>query len=269
MTRPALRIVIGAALLVSAAATVLADDDTGSCNGLPSFETLQSALKTAVAAETSGMNLNRWAVIVDRDGNVCAVAFSGLTRGAQFSAGRLTAAQKANTANLFNLDGPPTPPGTPIAANAPKALSTSNLFSALQPGGILYGLQDSSPLNIDAAFKGPATLYGTSGDPLVGIKIGGVNAFGGGLALYTAFGKLVGGVGVSGDTSCADHNVAWRVRNLLNLDRLVGLASASGDQLHPDNIVFDLDSSAKSASGFGSPKCANTAGSDTLPPIQQ
>ena len=30
--------------------------------------------------------------------------------------------------------------------------------------------------------------------------------------LYDARHELVGGVGVSGDTSCADHNIAWRVR---------------------------------------------------------
>ena len=41
--------------------------------------------------------------------------------------------------------------------------------------------------------------------------------FGGGLAAYKG-GVKVGAVGVSGDTSCTDHMVAWRTRNTLGLD---------------------------------------------------
>ena len=52
--------------------------------------------------------------------------------------GRLIAAEKANTANLFNLDAPSLPPGTAPDPNAPKVLSTANLFSALQPGGVFF-----------------------------------------------------------------------------------------------------------------------------------
>ena len=52
---------------------------------------------------------------------------------------------------------------------------------------------------------------------MVGSKIGGVNVFGGGLALYKD-GIIVGGLGVSGDTSCADHNIAWDARKILNLN---------------------------------------------------
>ena len=44
-------------------------------------------------------------------------------------------------------------------------------------------------------------------------NFGGVNVFGGGLALYDARGQLLGAIGVSGDSSCADHNIAWRTRN--------------------------------------------------------
>ena len=99
-------------------------------------------------------------------------------------------------------------------------LSTANLFSAVQPGGSLFGLQESNPVNTAVAYKGPSTRYGTSNDPMVGEKIGGINVFGGGLALYDSNNKLVGGIGVSGDTSCSDHNIAWRTRRNLNLDHL-------------------------------------------------
>jgi hypothetical protein len=53
---------------------------------------------------------------------------------------------------------------------------------------------------------------------MVGSRIGGVNVFGGGLALYNARRKVVGALGVSGDTSCADHMIDWRLRNRLSFD---------------------------------------------------
>ena len=75
---------------------------------------------------------------------------------------------------------------------------------------------------------------------MVGSKIGGVNVFGGGLAMYTTGAKLVGAVGVSGDTSCADHNIGWRVRHHLGMDHLATVGGVSGDPAHPDNIIFDI-----------------------------
>ena len=55
--------------------------------------------------------------------------------------------------------------------------------------------------------------------------------FGGGLALYNSNGTLVGAIGVSGDTSCADHNIAWRARHNLNMDFVpAGVGTAAGRQ---------------------------------------
>ena len=108
---------------------------------------------------------------------------------------------------------------------------------------------------------------------MVGNKIGGVNVFGGGLALYAPSRVIVGGGGVSGDTSCADHNIAWRVRNNLGLDHLSGVGGVSGDSARPDNIVFDITpnpfgGTGISSGGFGHPTCLNTLGSNTLRPVQ-
>ena len=113
-----------------------------------------------------------WGTIVNRDGVVCAVAFTGADRGSEWPGSRVISAQKANTANSFSLPG--------------LALSTANLWAAVQPGGSLFGLQESNPVDTDAAYQGPSANFGTSNDPLVGNKIGGVNVFGGGLALYNA-----------------------------------------------------------------------------------
>jgi hypothetical protein len=69
---------------------------------------------------------------------------------------------------------------------------------------------------------------------MVGKRIGGVNVFGGGLALYNQNRVLIGAIGVSGDTSCADHNIAWRTRNQLELDWVPAGVSYPGD----DNINY-------------------------------
>lgn len=256
------------------AGTVSADD-TGAggnaCNDLPGYAALKAALVTATATETSGLNNQMWGTIVNRDGIVCAVAFSGVNRGAQWPGSRVISAQKANTANAFSLDSSSNSGGSGQPSGL--ALSTANLYSAVQPGGSLFGLQFSNPVESNVAYHGPSAQYGTANDPMVGSKIGGVNVFGGGLGLYASGKKIVGGVGVSGDTSCADHNIAWRVRNLLALDHLLGVGGVSGDAARPDNIIFDIAPNPSggtgiSAGGFGHPTCLNTSGSGALPPVQ-
>jgi len=243
-----------------------------SCSGLPSQAQLKAALAAAVTTEASGLNLNMWATVVDRDGIVCAVAFSGTDRGAQWPGSRVISAQKANTANSFSLDSS----AASGAGATGLALSTANLYSATQPGGSLYGLQESNPVDTGVAYKGPSKNYGTSNDPMVGEKIGGVNVFGGGFALYATGHKIVGAVGVSGDTSCADHRIGWLVRHGLVLDHMGGnpaVAGVSGDAARPDNIIFDITvnpngGTGKSAGGFGHPHCTAADGDPaTLPAV--
>jgi len=241
---------------------------------------LKGALDQAVEEETSGLNLQMWATIVDRDGIVCAVAFSGVDRGAQWPGSRVISAQKANTANSFSLDSSANsngsgPGSAPLHSPGGLPLSTANLYAAVQPGGSLFGLQASNPVDTGNAYQGPSFRFGTPNDPLVGNKVGGVNVFGGGLALYDKGQKLVGAVGLSGDTSCADHFISWRVRNILALDHLLGMFAVSGDPARPDNIVFDFapnpngGTDSNSASGFGQPKCLFTGNPSTLAPVQQ
>lgn len=209
-------------------------------NELPTFVELKTVLQEVVAEENGGFGLHMWATIVDRDGVVMSVVFSGGDRGDQWPGSRIISAQKANTANAFSL---------------PKlSLSTANLFTATQPGGSLYGLQHSNPVNTDVAYGGDSEKTGTPEDYMVGKKIGGINVFGGGLALYNEAGKLLGAIGVSGDSSCADHNIAWKVRNKLSLDYVPGGVSADND----DNIVNDITNGV-SAGGWGHPVCSPAA----------
>jgi hypothetical protein len=98
----------------------------------------------------------------------------------------------------------------------------------------------------------------------------GVNVFGGGLGLYKGG---LGSLGVSGDTSCTDHMVAWRVRNLVSLDGFGQVGGVSGDSKRPDNIVFDITpnpsgGTGTSKGGFGHPTCLNNPDPSTLPPVK-
>jgi uncharacterized protein GlcG (DUF336 family) len=240
------------------------------CQNLPGYDQVKAALVAAVVTETSGLNLNMWATVVDRDGIVCVVAFSGANRGAQWPGSRVISAQKANTANSFSLDSSSSSNSSGAAAGL--ALSTANLYSAVQPGGSLFGLQESNPVNPEVAYASPSSDYGTNDDPMVGEKIGGVNVFGGGLAAYGTGQKVLGAVGVSGDTSCADHMIAWRVRHTLGLDHLLGVGGVSGDTNRPDNIVYDIAANPNggtgiSAGGFGHPKCISTGDQTALPAV--
>jgi uncharacterized protein GlcG (DUF336 family) len=204
---------------------------------------LLAALKANVKASggpaNGGFDTNEWAAIVARDGTICAVAFSGPTADAQWPGSRLIAAEKASTANGLSL--------------TQMALSTANLYAAVQPGGPMFGLQATNPVNMTAAYSGDPSTFGSSSDPLTGKPIGGVVAFGGGLALYGEKG-IVGGLGVSGDSACADHNIAWRVRIALGLDKVPAGVNAN----RKDAIIYDLDPGGKSASGWGHPLCAGT-----------
>jgi uncharacterized protein GlcG (DUF336 family) len=234
------------------------EDISSACRSLPSHNTLRTALSVAQSASNGGFGLNMWAVVVNRDGIVCAVAFTGSNRGDQWPGSRAIAAQKANTANAFSLPA--------------LALSTANLYTATQPGGTLYGLQHSNPVDTFVAYRGDSADYGQSNDPMIGGRIGGVNVFGGGLALYNAQKQLIGAVGVSGDSSCADHNISWRTRHQLKLDYVP--SGVSGDPTRPDNIVYDITPApgvqiGTSTSGWGHPTCspASTSIAATLPVI--
>ena len=243
-----------AALALTATAVPSGQTDPNAaipCSQIATWAQLKAALVAARSQANGGFNLDMWGAIVNRDGIVCAIAFTGSDRGAQWPGSRVISAQKANTANSFSLGG--------------LALSTANLWAAVQPGGTLFGLQESNPVETANAYSEPSTAFGFENDPLVGKKIGGVNVFGGGLALYNASGTIVGGIGVSGDTSCADHNIAWRTRNNLNLDFVPG--GVSGVAKHGDNINYKGAVPVPSlANDFSHPTCA-IAGVDSASAI--
>ena len=213
-------------------------------NSLPTCKRLRVVLREAQQSDNGGLGFHMWGTVVDRNGVVVAIAYSGERLGDQWPGSRIISAQKANAANSLSLDT--------------FALSTANLYSAVQPGGTLFGLEDTNPVNPEAVYGGDPEEYGTSRDFLIGRRPGGINVFGGGLALYAADGGIIGGLGVSGDYSCADHNIAWKARHMLELDYVPSVVDpiVIPGKPNDDNIVYDVDAkTGRSASGWGHPVC--------------
>lgn len=241
------------------------DSPVGGCEGIVAGADLGSILRQALGVAApdkkvnGGLGNHVWATVVDRFGIVCAVTHTGKL-GDQWLGSRMISAQKATTAVLFSL---------PAAAGGTiDAMSTANLWTSQQPGGGVLGLQLANAAQPQAVGGGNGMATGVQlpfdagDDPLVGHAVAGTNVFGGGLALYDDDGNLIGGIGISGDTACADHNVAWRVRHELALDKLrsgnvIGLGNVLElDPDRPDNIIYDITPvSGESASGFGHPRC--------------
>lgn len=165
-----------------------------------------------------------WSAVVDRQGVLCSV----IRLGDAWPGSRAIAIAKANTANAFSNDQ--------------LALSTANLYGPTQPGGSLYGLNNSNPFNPDFLPQGSG----------IGKVPGGVITFGGGVPLY-AGGKVIGGLGLSGDTACADHVIAYRMRKLANigLDIVPGGVGPGGT----DNIIY---AAGEKVTGFEHPHCGTS-----------
>jgi len=199
------------------------------CGDVPTAADLQQLLKSAPAqnGDAGGLNHGKamWGAVVDRNGRLCALAVSTEDMAATWPGSRGIAIAKASTANAFSSDTAP--------------MSTARLYTLSQPGHSLWGAANGNPMN--PLCQGPADDTTTG----IGNICGGSITFGGGLALYKGQTR-VGGLGVSGDTSCADHEIAKRVR------LTAGLAPSG---LPSDDIVY---TAADGPSPFAHPLCPNT-----------
>jgi uncharacterized protein GlcG (DUF336 family) len=207
-------------LAVTAALAMSANANAASsCSALltsvGNYSGFQQAVNQAYNVTLStGFGLGMWATLMDTSGTVCAVYTVDGDTGSSNAGGdagddawlgsRVISAQKASTANFFSL--------------TELSIPTGAISATVYPGGSLYGLQHSNPVDASLAYIGSALAYGTSSDPLVGTRPGGVNVFGGGIALYSNTGRKVGAIGVSGDTSCRDAAMAYVLRSKLGLD---------------------------------------------------
>jgi uncharacterized protein GlcG (DUF336 family) len=204
------------------------------CTNVPTAAQLKEYLGVApfltaapVGGDVGGLFGGRfmWAAVVNRDGEVCAYATSTEDPTQVWPGSQAIAKAKAYTANAFSLDI--------------LALSTARLYTFTQPGHSLWSLGQSNLFNANLLLAPGAT-----GDK--NQIAGGTIFFGGGVPIYYQ-GKIVGGLGVSGDTSCADHEIAKRVRHLASMNPAGGPTA--------DDIVY---SPPDPASVFAHPVCLNT-----------
>jgi len=210
------------------------------CSALPSAAQLKQFLQNAATGTGISASLGpgtgvgglfggqrMWAAAVNRSGRLCVLVTSTTDPTQVWPGSQAIAKAKAHTANALSLDTLP--------------LSTALLYTFVQPGHSLFGLNQSNPFD-------PHFLVGpyVNGDAGFNQITGGIITFGGGVPAYKG-GLIVGAIGVSGDTACADHEIAKRVRDLAGLN-------PSGGPLQ-DDITY---SSADGASVFTHPLCKNT-----------
>lgn len=200
-----------------------------SCGDLPSASDLKKWLREAPGEAHAGGLFDgkmEWASIVNRQGEICATAVATDDPASAWPGSQAIAKAKAYTANAYSTDT--------------KPLSTARVYTLTQPGHSLWSIGGSNTFN-PACNVSPQNASQTDG------KIcGGEIAFGGGLPLYKGKTK-VGGIGLSGDTSCADHEIAKAIRHLAKLDPPGGEFA--------DDIVY---TSVDGPSEFAHPMCDNT-----------
>lgn len=201
------------------------------CSNLPGVDDLKKLLTKAPGdgGDEGGLfhGTREWAVVVNRQGQVCAVAAS-MADPTQVWPGSLAIAKaKAYTANAFSLDSMP--------------LSTARLYTLTQPGHSLWGIAASNPF-VAGDLVPPSQGPGSSTPRIEG----GLISFGGGVPLYRN-GKILGALGVSGDTACTDHETAKRMRSLAGLNPPGGPSK--------DDITYP---SIDGPSVFSHPLCQNT-----------
>jgi uncharacterized protein GlcG (DUF336 family) len=200
-----------------------------SCRDLPSADDLKKWLRQAPSqAEAGGLFSGKmeWAAIVNRQGQICATAVTTDNPASAWPGSQAIAKAKAYTANAYSTDTMP--------------LSTARLYTFTQPGHSLWGVAGPNP------FNPTCVVPPDRADKTNGMVCGGSIAFGGGVPLYRSKTK-VGGLGLSGDTACADHEIAKRIRHLAGLDPEKGEFA--------DDIVYP---GVDGPSEFAHPMCDNT-----------
>jgi len=217
-----------AVVLLVLAAPAWPDSPAANCTGLPTAAQLRTWMNDAADPDAGGLfgGARMWAAVVNRDGAICAFTTSTAHPTQVWPGSQAIAKAKAYTANAFSLDT--------------LALSTARLYTFTQPGHSLWSLGQSNLF----ASQWLAPPSGNAGG--LNQIAGGLIFFGGGVPLYQD-GKIIGGLGISGDTSCTDHEIAKRVRNLAGLNPPGGPTA--------DDITY---SSVDGASVFTHPLCLNT-----------
>ena len=193
-----------------------------------SFQTLRSALRDADQADSTGLNNHYWAVVVNRGGVVCAWRSRAAARFA-------VAAQPPDC----RREGVHRQRPEPRRRAAVDRAVVSRGCSRARRRNPLFGLAAGNPVSPEDAYEGSFDQFGTRNDPMVGRRVGGTDHFRRRPRPLRTATTRSAALGLSGDTACADHSTAWRLRDLL------GMAPAAGN----DRITLD--------NAAGHPHCPN------------
>ena len=237
LSRLSIRGVAGVALFSTACtappASTQAQAPAANCSGLPTAAEIKAFMKAA--ASTTGPDGDAgglfhgermWGAVVNRAGKFCAVAASQDDATQVWPGSQSIAKAKAYTANAFSVDV--------------LALSTARLYTFTQPGHSLWSLEGANLFN--PHMLAPQDGAGGGVNEIAGGNI----FFGGGVPLYRD-GSIIGGLGISGDTSCTDHEIAKRVRDAAGLNPMGG------------KLADDIQYSTVDKPGvFTHPLCLNT-----------
>jgi hypothetical protein len=137
------------------------------CGDLPSADDLKKWLRDAPGeSEAGGLFSGKmeWAAVVNRKGEICAVAVATDDPASAWPGSQAIAKAKAYTANAYSTDALP--------------LSTARLYTLTQPGHSLWGVAEPNPFRADC-LRTPDRANDTNGT-----VCGGSIAFGGGVPLY-------------------------------------------------------------------------------------
>lgn len=208
------------------------DAFAANCNDLPTEAQLRQAMIAAAKTHKIGglfEGLRMWGALVNRDGEICGYVTTTPDPTQVWPGSQAIAKAKAYTANAFSLDD--------------FALSTARLYTFTQPGHSLWSLGQSNLWH--PAFNAPPRGEAGGNNQIAG----GLIFFGGGVPLYRS-GKIIGALGISGDTSCADHELAKWTRDELELNPAGGPLA--------DDIVYSGVGDPAGAALFTHPKCIDT-----------
>src|SRR5438874_9547543 len=124
------------------------------CKDLPSDSQLRAAMLASASPTAGGLfgGARMWGAVVNRNGEICGSATTTADPTQVWPGSQAIAKAKAYTANAFSLDA--------------LALSTARLYTFVQPGHSLFGLNNSNPF--DPGFLAPPSGSGGGNAQIAG-----------------------------------------------------------------------------------------------------
>ena len=202
------------ATLIASRGAVSAQSGNG-CSNLPSQSDLRAALSAARGVGNGGFDLDMWGTLVNRDGIVCAVAFTGADRGDPMAGQPRDLGAEGEHRERVQPAGPRALHRQPLCGRAARR-------QPVRPAGQQSGRHRRGVRRHPANVRHSRTIRWSAARSAASTSSAAA------WRCTTRRTSWSAAIGVSGDTSCADHNIAWRTRHALNLDYVPGGVGAGG-----------------------------------------